>query len=299
MNNLSRRTFILAGSAALTTQLARADSTPSPLTAGDVVDRIRKQVGIPWRTETVDQIVAGDASTPVKGIAATMMATLDVVERAAAAGKNMIVTHETPFYLHQDHTDDIKDDPTLLYKLDFIRKHNMAIFHFHDHWHARKPDGIATGMMQQLGWEKNVDPGNPKQFTFSGEPLAQFSDAMQARLKDRTLRVVGDPRLPVKRVLVSWGFVSRMPGISWFARPDVDVFIVGETREWELVEYACDSITAGNKKALIVLGHVVSEQGGMIYCADWLRSFIPEVPVEFIPTRQPFWTPDHPVEIDS
>lgn len=299
MNNLSRRTFILAGSAALTTQLARADSTPSPLTAGDVVDRIRKQVGIPWRTETVDQIVAGDASTPVKGIAATMMATLDVVERAAAAGKNMIVTHETPFYLHQDHTDDIKDDPTLLYKLDFIRKHNMAIFHFHDHWHARKPDGIATGMMQQLGWEKNVDPGNPKRFTFSGEPLAQFSGAMQARLKDRTLRVVGDPRLPVKRVLVSWGFVSRMPGISWFARPDVDVFIVGETREWELVEYACDSITAGNKKALIVLGHVVSEQGGMIYCADWLRSFIPEVPVEFIPTRQPFWTPDHPVEIDS
>ena len=83
-----------------------------------------------------------------------MMATLDVVERAAAAGKNLIITHETPFYLHQDHTEDIKDDPTLQYKLDFLRKHNMAIFHFHDHWHARQPDGIAYGMMRQLGWEK-------------------------------------------------------------------------------------------------------------------------------------------------
>jgi hypothetical protein len=154
MKDLSRRSFILSGGAALTAHLAKADATPASLTAGQIVDRIRTQVGIPWRAQTVDQIVAGDESTPVHGIAITMMATLDVVERAAAAGKNMIVTHETPFYLHQDHTEDIKDDPTLKYKLEFIRKHNMAIFHFHDHWHARKPDGIATGMMQQLGWEK-------------------------------------------------------------------------------------------------------------------------------------------------
>jgi putative NIF3 family GTP cyclohydrolase 1 type 2 len=297
MSDLTRRSFILSASAALTAKLAKANGTLTPLTAGQVVDRIRQQVGVPWRTQTVDQIVAGDENTPVHGIATTMMATLDVVERAAAAGKNMIVTHETPFYLHQDHTEDIKDDPTLKYKLAFIRQHNMAIFHFHDHWHARKPDGIATGMMQQLGWQKNVDPDNPKQFTFSGEPLAHFCRDIQSKLKDRTIRVVGDPRLPVKRVLVSWGFVGRMPGISLFARPDVDVFICGETREWELVEYACDSMTAGNKKALILLGHVVSEQGGMIYCADWLRPFIPEVPVEFIPTREPFWTPGHPVEI--
>jgi len=58
-----------------------------------------------------------------------------------------------------------------------------------------------------------------------------------------------------------------------------------------------DSITAGNQKALILLGHVVSEQAGMLYCADWLRSFVSEVPIEFIATREPFWFPSHPVEI--
>src|SRR5271169_4311443 len=125
MRDLTRRSFIFGASVALTAQLAKADGTSAPLTAGQVVDRIRKQVGIPWRAQTVDQIVAGSQSTPVHGIATTMMATLDVVERAAAAGKNMIVTHETPFYLHQDHTEDIKDDPTLKYKLDFIRKNDM------------------------------------------------------------------------------------------------------------------------------------------------------------------------------
>jgi len=30
----------------------------------------------------------------------------------------------------------------------------------------------------------------------------------------------------------------------------------------------------------------------MKYCADWLRSFIPEVPIEFIPTPEPFWNPN-------
>ena len=114
----------------MTSYLAKAEGTSTRIDRWRSMDRIRKQVGIPWRAQTVDHIVAGSESTPVHGIATTMMATLDVVERAAAAGKNMIVTHETPFYLHQDHTEDIKDDPTLKYKLDFIRKNDMAFFIF-------------------------------------------------------------------------------------------------------------------------------------------------------------------------
>jgi putative NIF3 family GTP cyclohydrolase 1 type 2 len=106
---------------------------------------------------------------------------------------------------------------------------------------------------------------------------------------------VGDPKLPVKRVLASWGNVSQMPGIPFFARPDVDVLVVGETHEWELVEYAQDTIASGKKKALIVLGHVVSEQAGMKYCAEWLKEFIKEVPIEFIAAEEPFWRPDKPL----
>jgi hypothetical protein len=69
------------------------------------------------------------------------------------------------------------------------------------------------------------------------------------------------------------------------------VLIIGEAREWEVVEYAADTVTAGKKKALIVLGHVVSEQAGMKYCAEWLKPVIPELPIEFVPTAEPFWRP--------
>jgi putative NIF3 family GTP cyclohydrolase 1 type 2 len=295
-NKVSRRNFIIAGSALLAAPLAKAQPAPAHLTAGQLVERIRNRVGVPWRAETVDRILAGDANTVVRGVAVTMMATLDVLERAVAAGKNMVITHEPTFYVHQDTTREIQNDPTLKYKQDFIRKNNVAVFRFHDHWHAHHPDGIAVGMMQELGWEKNVDPADPKRFVFSGESLAQFCQGIQTRLNDRTMRVVGKPAMPVRRVAASWGAADRMTTIPLFARPDVDVLVVGEAREWELVEYAQDSITAGNQKALIVLGHVVSEQGGMKYCTEWLKSFVTDVPIEFVPTREPFWNPSNPVE---
>jgi hypothetical protein len=40
------------------------------------------------------------------------------------------------------------------------------------------------------------------------------------------------------------------------------------------------------------MGHVVSEQSAMKDGAEWLKSFIPEVPIDFIAAAEPFWTPD-------
>ena len=291
----TRRTFLLAGSSLAAGTLGIAQ--PQVLTASQVIDRIKSNVGVPWRAQTVDNIIAGSPDTPIKGIATTMMATLDVIERAAAAGRNMVITHESTFFSHQDRTDNLKDDATYQYKLDFLTKHDMVVFHFHDHWHARKPDGIATGMARELAWEKFVDPSNPRQFEFPAPvPLARFASEMQSKLKIRAMRVVGDPALPIHRVAASWGNCSLFPGIPLLSQPAVDALIIGETHEWELVEYAQDTIASGKKKALIILGHVVSEQAGMKYCADWLRTFITEVPIEFIPAPEPYWTPDHPVK---
>jgi putative NIF3 family GTP cyclohydrolase 1 type 2 len=168
----------------------------------------------------------------------------------------------------------------------------MAVFHFHDHWHRMKPDGIATGMMRELGWDKNKSPSDDRRFEFPPTSLESFAKSMKDRLKVRSMRVVGDPKLLVRRVATSWGYASLLPDVrAIIASPEVDVMIVGETREWELVEYVQDQISAGDNKALIVVNHVVSEQAGMKYCAEWLKGFISEVPVDFIPAQEPFWVP--------
>jgi putative NIF3 family GTP cyclohydrolase 1 type 2 len=288
-DQVSRRTFVAAGLSLAATFALPQVTTPANITAGQIIDRIKSKVGIPWREQTVDRIIAGTADTSVRGIATTMMATLDVVQRAAAAGKNMVITHEPTFYSHLDTVDELKDDPTYQYKRDFLQKNDMVVFHFHDHWHGHHPDGIAIGMARELGWEKNMDAENPKLFTFPATSLSQFAKNIKSRLKARTIRVLGDPHLSITKALASWGYVSQFPGIPLLARPDIDVLIVGEAREWEVVEYAQDVVSSGKKKALIVIGHVLSEQAGMKYCAEWLKPFVPEVPVEFVAAMEPFW----------
>jgi putative NIF3 family GTP cyclohydrolase 1 type 2 len=241
--------------------------------------------------KTVDNLVAGEESTVVHGIVTTTMATLDVLQKSVAAGANMIVSHETPYYNHPDQYEDLKNDANLNNKLDYIRTHNLAIFHLHDHWHHRSPDSIAYGMLSEMGWQKYVSHEDPREFTFPGEPLQAFALAAARHLNVTTARVVGDPHMPVRKVIAYWGNVTREKGIAALARPDVDTLLSGETHEWEVVEYIEDQITAGQHKALILLGHVATEQGGMRYCAEWLRQFVSEVPVRFIPAMNPFWSP--------
>jgi uncharacterized UPF0160 family protein len=108
-------------------------------------------VGIPWRGQTVDRIVAGSPDTPVKGIATTMIATLDVIERAAAAGRNLVITHEPTFYSHQDTVDQLASDATYQFKLDFMRRNNMVSSTF-------TTIGMATSRMEsRRAWRANWD----------------------------------------------------------------------------------------------------------------------------------------------
>jgi len=287
----SRRAFMGGGLALSAAQSLPSQTVEAP-TAEQVIERIRQNVGVPWRSQTVDKIVFGDGATPVKGIATTMMATFDVVKRCVAAGRNLIVSHETPVYMHQDDVQPLVKDPTYLAKKEYIEKNQAVVFHFHDHWHARQPDGIWLGMARELGWEKNVDPNNPRAFIFSSTPLAQFANDIATKLNARTMRVVGDPKMAVSKVHTSWGYMSA---IAMMARPEIEVLAIGETREWEVVEYVQDSIAAGQRKALIIVGHVLSEQSGMKYCAEWLKTLVPGVPVEFVAAPEPYWRPDNPV----
>ena len=105
------------------------------------------------------------------------------------------------------------------------------------------------------------------------------------------MRVVGDPKAKVKRVGVSEGFGELASNRHIFQFDGVDVLVIGEHHEWETILYADDAIAAKQRKGLIVLGHIPSEQAGMEECARWLKTFIKDVPVEFIATREPFWVP--------
>jgi putative NIF3 family GTP cyclohydrolase 1 type 2 len=260
------------------------------ITAREVVAEIQKQVGVPWQKETVDTFKAGNPDTVVTGIAVTMMATMDVLERASAKGLNFVITHEPTFYAHLDTPEGMDaSDPVWTEKREFIEKHGMVVWRFHDHWHMRKPDGIEAGMVHALGWEKFQTPDNQYLFVMPETTVKQLAEEVANKLGSPVVRVVGAPEMKVTKVALSPGAAGFVHESHALERDDVQVLLVGETREWETVEYAADAVTEGRKKALIVIGHVPSEQAGMEECTKWLQGFVKGVPVEFVAAKEPFW----------
>jgi len=263
-----------------------------PLTARDVVERIKQRIGVPWTEPTVDTFKDGDPATPVTGVAVTMMATFDVLQRAAAHGANLVITHEPTFYDHFDKLDvlEAEHDSVTAAKRAFIREHRMVVVRMHDHWHRRKPEPMATDLARTLGWDRYRSAENEFVYRLPETTLAELASIIRRRLPAPTLRVVGDPSLRVSKIVL-------VPGAAGFdrhrqaLRQDVQVLVIGEAREWETVEYVADAVTAGQKKALIILGHIPSEQDGMEEFAHWLATFVKEVPVTFVPAADPFWAP--------
>ena len=261
-------------------------------TAREVIAAIQDHVGVPWNADTVDTIKAGNPDTPVTGIAVTMMATMDVLQNAAGKGLNLVITHEPTFYNHLDKPEGMDEsDPVWAEKRAFIEKHHMVVFRFHDHWHRRKPDGIETGMIHALGWEKFQSTENPYLFTLPETTLEKLAADVAQKLNSPVLRVVGKPEMVVTHIALSPGAAGFVRETHALEMENVQVLLVGETREWETVEYAADAVTEGRKKALIVIGHIPSEQAGMDECATWLKTFVHGVPIAFVPAQQPFWIP--------
>lgn len=263
-----------------------------PLTARDVVERIKRNIGVPWTEPTVDTFKDGDSTTRVTGIAVTMMATFDVLQRAAARGANLVITHEPTFYDHFDKLDGLEaeHDSVTAAKRAFIREHRMVVVRMHDHWHRRKPEPMSTSLSRKLGWDQYRSPESEFLYRLPETTLADLAATIRQRLPAPTLRVVGDAGLRVSRIVV-------VPGAAGFdrhrqaLRQGVEVLVIGEAREWETVEYVADAIAAGQKKALIILGHIPSEQDGMEEFARWLGTFVKEVPITFVPAADPFWAP--------
>src|SRR5678816_3885151 len=109
------------------------------LTAGEVISRIKSNLGIPWRDTTYrDTFKFGGPDSEVRGIATTMFGNFDVVKRAAEAGCNMIIPHEDTYWNDRDDISIVSSDPLYKTKVDFMRDHNIVISVSYTHLRAHE-----------------------------------------------------------------------------------------------------------------------------------------------------------------
>jgi len=263
----------------------------SALTAGEVVARIKANLGFPWRETTYrDTFKFGGPDTVVKGIATTMFCSYGAIKRAVEAGCNMLIPHEDTYWNDPDKLDIVSNDPSYKPKVDFMKEHDIVIFRMHDHMHAQKPDLIYVGLARALDITKYETAPQSHHFKLPEMTLGELAIMCQKQLGDKALRVVGDPKTKVSRLQLGVGYAT--PSIN---NPDVDVVVSGEQQETDgfldSPAYVLDATTLGIPKGWIMLGHNISEEQGMLEMAQWVKSFTPEVPVELVRSNEPFWAP--------
>ena len=286
MSQLSRRQITQMGGLALA---AGASATATHalaqgrLTAGEVVERIMKNKGQPWiSTGFRDTFKIGNPDMVVTGISTSFGGNLSVLQASLKAGLNMLITHEPTFWTDGDVIGRVQDDPLYRYKLEWAEKNNIIVWRDHDNLHSMKPDMIFVGWSKAMGWQAySTDPVRNSAYTIPPTTLGELAKYVMARLRLRSVRVIGDPNLPVRKVVVARG--STLPD-------DADAKIASDIREWDAFEYARDAVYAGRKKGLIDISHDGFEDTGMQAFADFLQPLIPEVPVRYVSTECVFWS---------
>jgi putative NIF3 family GTP cyclohydrolase 1 type 2 len=259
------------------------------ISAEEYVKRILAATGCAPIEPTRDTFKWGDPATLVRGVATAFVASLDVLQRAAAKNLNLVIAHEPTFYDDAELKGPLGEDAVVEAKKAFLKEHGLVVWRFHDYWHRRKPDGIREGIVAALQWQTFQNAENPSLFAVPEMSLQALAEMVKARLGAKVVRVVGKPGMRCRGIALAPGF----PGSQWqmklLQRADVDVLVTGETREWETNEYVRDAASAGMNKGLILAGHCNSEEAGMGHLAGWLKTVVPEVKAEFVPAGDPFW----------
>lgn len=284
------------------------------ITSEQLIERIQKNVGVPWQSQRSDGfsdgILFGSADATVTGIATTFTPTLDVLRKALSSGKNVIICREAPSYSRGERApllwrngpapskDVLDNDPVWQAKQEFISKNNLVIIRLVDNWDARKTDGQLRGLSRALGWDSFHLPAANRKHAYAPRDvyfhipttlLHSFAESIKKKLNLHAVRVVGNPESSVSKVALTHGLLL-VADAEWILRePDVDVVVTGDAVEWEAAPYFQDLVAAGKAKGLILLGDEASEEPGSGEMAEWLKGFVNEIPIEWIPAGEPFW----------
>lgn len=272
------------------------------MTPRQIVDAIYAKAaaeGVPPspRASYRDTFKIGDPDTTVTGIATTGMSTFDMLKRAVDEKRNFIISHEDTWYNDRDNIEALSDDPIYLAKKAFIEEHGLVIWRNHDLAHRMHPDQLFAGQLRLLGWQadkaETVAIGRwpivtlPQPMTL--EALARY---VAARTGTHAHRITGPRDMMVRKVAIGVGYAFP----DFTAVPEADVIVGGESAEgadsdlptYDATAFAQDATLLGRPRGIMLLGHMGTEDIGMKLMAEWIASFVKDVPIRYLPATEPF-----------
>ena len=232
-----------------------------------------------------DTLKIGSWDKEVKKAAVCMIATVDVIKRAAEWGADLIITHEPTFYNHEDK---IEDDPVTAEKIKLLNKYGLSIIRFHDYMHGCEPDMIGKGELYYIGLEGDYVKGRffaVNRFICKNEITAlELAKLLEEKLNIKHIRICGARNLKCKTISACFGTPGGV--FEELRDDDVQIVLTGEACEWQLGEYARDAAALGKNKSLIIMGHIGSERDGMKYLTEILKEKYEEIEFEYFDCKE-------------
>ena len=290
-NEIGRRGFArrIGTVLAATALSGTAAQAQDRITAAQVVERIKSQLakeGVIWGPSVIDGFHLGDPDTPVTGVVTTFQPTFRILRKASAVKKNFVISHESSYWDGVEPIAVVRNDPVYKAKIQFGAQNKMVVWRIHDHWHRMRPDPISIGLARKLGWLSYYTP-EKKSYEIPEMSLEAVGRHIQRQLGTQNVLVVGDPNLKVKTIGHGGHILSSM----LTALRTCDVGITGETPQHDTFEYVRDAVSLGQRKGFVMISHEGLEEWGMEEFAEWLKPLVPELPVEWISTGDPFQIP--------
>lgn len=232
---------------------------------------------------TVDTLKFGDPEKEVKKIAVCMHADIDVIRKAVEAGIDLIIPHEPVFYCDAE---TYKDNNIAAAKMQLLENNGIALFRYHDHPHLMVEDMIDCGTIRASGLQGQILP--KPYWAVTGFRLdtpmtaREVAARLEKSLDTRHIQIAGAADLPGRNIAFACGTPGHITEL--LLSPDWDFVVTGEMIcQWNVGELAKDAALTGQNKAVLVLGHCVSEAAGMKVFAELLQKKLPELEVAFIP----------------
>jgi putative NIF3 family GTP cyclohydrolase 1 type 2 len=252
----------------------------------EVIDRILAyHPAISADKPTCDGFKSGNPEDECTGIVTSIQASVDVIRKTQERGANLIIVHEPTFYTHMDQTQWLEDNEVYQKKLALLKRYGIAVWRDHDHIHAHHPDGIMTGIAAQLGWTDYAVNHSGFHYTFIlPETTARdVAKLMKARFGLNAVRAIGNLDAKITKVCFVGHIISDEQAVTKRINDEnIEVAVALEAFDWTTSSYIHDAGQLGLHKALLLCGHMNTEEAGMQWAIHWIHDLVPEVPVTFI-----------------
>lgn len=277
---------------------------------GEIIERILSYHPTVKDYQGCDGYKAGDPMEECRGVVTALVPTIEVIRKTAELGATLLIIHEPTSHMTPDYPGWRADFVNTIYeeKRKLLEDNHITVWRDHDHMHCHRPDGIFTGVIKYLGWERyRIDQENELPFYYLFEfpemTVREMQQLLIRKLGLNGLRYVGDPGSRIRRAAI---VAHLFPGAVGPEREDEnglysdysteliramerkggpDAIIPGEMIEWNVVSYIRDAIQLGRNKACFNVGHFNLEELGMRYAADWIGEITKgAVPVSYIPS---------------